>query len=109
VSLDVLECWRKEDNVKKRILVNKNRSEKKVNPGLAKDSARALHRVNVRTCELGTRTILTMKVSFNRPNKKRNNRTNVMIKTDCRKKEGSTMTGTGQKKIQAKDIQWHWH
>jgi len=108
VSLDVLE--RKEDNVKKRILVNKNKSEKKVNPGLAKDSARALHRVNVRTCELSTRTILTMKVSFNRPNKKKkNNRTNVTIKTDCRKKEGSTMTGTGQKKIQAKDIQWHWH
>jgi len=50
-----------------------------------------------------------MKVSFNRPNKKKNNRTNVMIKTDCRKKEGSTMTGTGQKKIQAKDIQWQWH
>lgn len=40
MSLDVLE--RKEDNVKKRILVNKNKSEKKVNPGLAKDSARAL-------------------------------------------------------------------
>jgi len=54
--------------------------------------------------------IIELKISFNRRNKKKkNNRTNVMIKTDCRKKEGSTMTGTEQKKIETKDIQWHWH